>query len=148
MYSPDKPYKVYNQKYRWSDAWDAMDYGFVFDENKTFHEQYSDLMLHVPKQNLANTNIVNAEYGNNNKDLEDCYMCFSTGDAKDCFHLNDAARDNECVDGYWVLHSTKAYEVIEGDNITASRYISQSKNISNASYLIGCENCHHCHMCI
>jgi Zn ribbon nucleic-acid-binding protein len=26
IYSPDKPYKVYNQDFWWSDNWDAMDY--------------------------------------------------------------------------------------------------------------------------
>ncbi len=34
IYSPGKPYKVYNSDFWWSDSWDAMDYGKDFDFNK------------------------------------------------------------------------------------------------------------------
>lgn len=48
VYSPDKSYKVYHQDYWWSDKWDAMDYGNDFDFNKSFFEQFEDLIKNVP----------------------------------------------------------------------------------------------------
>lgn len=54
IYSPDKPYKVYDQKIRWSDSRDPMDYGREFDFNKTFTEQFSELMKDVPAVALVN----------------------------------------------------------------------------------------------
>jgi len=49
IYSPDKPYKVYDQKIRWSDARDPMDYGRDFDFMKSFTEQFHELMREVPR---------------------------------------------------------------------------------------------------
>ncbi|MBP7884838.1 hypothetical protein KAZ93_01455, partial [Patescibacteria group bacterium] len=43
--SPDKPYKVYDQKIRFSDSWDPMDYGRDFDFSKSFTENYHALSL-------------------------------------------------------------------------------------------------------
>lgn len=54
IYSPDKPYKVYDQKIRWSDSWDALDYGRAFDFGKTFTEQFGELMREVPMAPLTN----------------------------------------------------------------------------------------------
>ena len=52
IYSPDKPYKVYDQKIRWSDDRDPMDYGMEFDFSKSFSEQFEVLMMKVPLINL------------------------------------------------------------------------------------------------
>ena len=68
IYSPDKPYKVYDQKIWRSDAWDPMDYGMDFDFSKTFTEQFRELMLKVPFMNIMNDNginSINSEYCNN-----------------------------------------------------------------------------------
>ncbi len=40
MYSPDKPYTVYDQKVWWGDDWSAMDYGLNFDFDKPFFGQF------------------------------------------------------------------------------------------------------------
>ena len=38
IYSPDKPYKVYDSDFWWSDKWDPMDYGVDFNFEKSFFE--------------------------------------------------------------------------------------------------------------
>ena len=48
IYSPDKPYKVYDQKIWRSDSRDAMDYGREFSFGETFAEQFGQLMREVP----------------------------------------------------------------------------------------------------
>ena len=52
IYSPDKPYKVYDQKVRRSDSRDPMDYGMDFDFSKTFTENFRELMIKVPRTSL------------------------------------------------------------------------------------------------
>ena len=49
IYSPEKPYKVFDQKVRWSDLRDPMDYGRDFDFTKSFTEQFHELMREVPR---------------------------------------------------------------------------------------------------
>ena len=148
IYSPEKPYTVYNQKFRWSDARDPMSYGKDFDTTKPFTEQFDALLKEVPKQNLANNNCDNADYGNNNTDVKNCYMCFSTGYSEDCYHLNVAARSKNTVDGYRALHTQDSYEVVDSDNIYSSQYITLCNAISYSSYLYNCEQCEYCYMCV
>lgn len=64
IYSPDKPYKVYDQKLWWSDKRDALDYGRSFDFNRSFSEQFQELMKEVPKMNLSIEIQENSEYAN------------------------------------------------------------------------------------
>jgi hypothetical protein len=53
IYSPDKPYTVYDQQIRWSDSWDATEYGRDFDFSKTFTEQFGEMMREVPMAPLT-----------------------------------------------------------------------------------------------
>ncbi len=63
IYSPDKPYKIYNQDFWWSDKWDPMDYGIEFDFNKSFFEQFNNLFKEVPKRDVTKwTALVNCHY--------------------------------------------------------------------------------------
>jgi hypothetical protein len=52
IYSPDKQYKVYHQDYWWSDKWNVLNYGKDFDFNRSFFEQFNELLENVPKQNV------------------------------------------------------------------------------------------------
>src|SRR3989339_1132767 len=45
IYSPDKPFQVYCQKCIWSDKYDPIVFGRNYDFNKSFFEQFSELML-------------------------------------------------------------------------------------------------------
>ena len=75
-YSSDKPYKIYDQKIRWSDQRDPMQYGQDFDFSRPFFDQFQELMLKVPRQNLANMNTENSEYCNITADCKNCYLSF------------------------------------------------------------------------
>lgn len=64
IYSPDKPYKVYDQKIWRSDARDPMNYGMDFDFTKTFTENFGELMIQVPRISVLNGYNENSEYTN------------------------------------------------------------------------------------
>jgi len=76
MYSPDKPYKVYDNEVWWSDRWNALDYGIEFDFNKSFFEQFNELLHKVPLFALINSNTENAEYNNYIYSAKNCYMSY------------------------------------------------------------------------
>jgi hypothetical protein len=40
IYSPNKSYKVYDQKYRWSDKWNPMDHARDFNFTQGFMDQF------------------------------------------------------------------------------------------------------------
>ena len=48
IYSSDKPYKVYQKDAWFGDSWDPLEYGMDFDFNKSFFEQFNELLLKTP----------------------------------------------------------------------------------------------------
>jgi len=64
MYSPDKPFKVYEQSVWRSDQRNPLDYGREYDFNKTFSENFQSLMQVVPLVALSNLESENSEYCN------------------------------------------------------------------------------------
>jgi hypothetical protein len=48
MFSPDKPYKVYEQSEWWSDKWEPKDYAREYDFSRNFFEQFDELLKAVP----------------------------------------------------------------------------------------------------
>ncbi|MBP7884915.1 hypothetical protein KAZ93_01880 [Patescibacteria group bacterium] len=64
IYSPDKPYKVYDQKIRWSDERDPMSYGRDFDFSKSFTEQFGNILMEVPKMDTLKMNTEKCDYNN------------------------------------------------------------------------------------
>ena len=75
-YSPDKPFKVYDQSEWWSDKWDAMEYERDFDFSKPFSEQLKALYSDVPHISLYTTNVENSYYTNHGLNLKNCYLLF------------------------------------------------------------------------
>jgi hypothetical protein len=49
IYSPAYTGAVCTQEYRWSDAWDPLDYGQKVDLSRSFNEQFKTLYDAVPK---------------------------------------------------------------------------------------------------
>ena len=41
VFSPEKPFTVYDYKYWWSDAWNPFDYGRDYDFSKPFFQQFA-----------------------------------------------------------------------------------------------------------
>ncbi|MDP2670465.1 MAG: hypothetical protein Q8O99_06145 [bacterium] len=54
IYSPDKDYKVYDQKIWRSDDRDPLQYGREFDFTKTFSEQFGEMLHDVPFMAIMN----------------------------------------------------------------------------------------------
>lgn len=64
MYSPEKPYKVYEQDFWRGDKWDALDYSRKFDFSRPFFEQFNELVLDVPDFSLCTIGNENSDYTN------------------------------------------------------------------------------------
>jgi hypothetical protein len=64
IYSPDKPYKVYEQSVWWSDQFDPLAYGRDFNFSRPFFEQWQELSLAVPRASIHNAKCENSEYTN------------------------------------------------------------------------------------
>src|SRR3989344_334905 len=57
-FGPHTGIPVYDQKFWWSDSWDATQYGRDYDFNRPFFEQFKELLNVVPVPNVINLELV------------------------------------------------------------------------------------------
>jgi len=147
MYSPDKEYKIYNQKYRWSDKWDAMIYWFNFNFNKSFNKQLNKLILNVPRFSMLNIESENSEYTNHVYKAKDSYMCFSSVEPIACINTRWAIQSNKCNDCSFIEQSEECYQTIKCKNCFNLQFSTNCEWCSNSKYLYDCQNCSFCFNC-
>lgn len=145
MYSPENPYKVFDQHVWWSDDWDPMDYGRDFDFTRPFFEQFKELQLEVPRMSLNNIKPENSDYCNLSLGDKNCYLAFTADHNENSAYLRFADNNYRCFDVDYTYGSTDCYECLDIEKCNNCAY---SQKCINSSDLIFCYNMIGCHDCI
>jgi hypothetical protein len=141
-------YKVYDQKVRWSDGWDATDHAQDYNFSVPFFQQFNDLYRKVPKISLSNTGSENSEYVNYSRSLKNCYLCFWLGASEDCYNIQTGQGLKNCVDCSYITICEHCYELIDS-NMCFNAFFSQCcSNSNNLSHCYDMENCSFCSYCV
>ena len=139
IYSPDKLYKVYDQEIWWSDKWDALDYWRDFDFNKSFFEQFNELMKEVPRISVLNWVSENSDYTNHCYNNKNCYLIFDGSYNENGLYATTLHYSTNCTDCDISYKSDNCYQC---QNITNCSKCYYSRNLTD-SY-----NCYYCLDCI
>jgi len=87
MYSPDKPFPVYERDIWFSDAYEPCDYGRDFDFSRPFFEQFTELMNDVPKFSIQQQPpMENSSYCNYASNCRDSYLLFDSDYNERCIY--------------------------------------------------------------
>ena len=146
-YSPDKPYKVYDQKMYWTDQWDAMKYGIKFDTSQPFLPQFADFFQKIPHPSLYSINPENAEYTNFAIDDKNCYLVCCGGGNENCFYVSTMANSDHCADGFCIYNCSYCYEAVCIEKCYNCSYIVNCNSCSHSIFLEDCQDCANCVMC-
>ena len=145
VFSPDKPYKVYEKSYFASDKWDAKSFGREVDFQKPIFKQIYDLSLEVPKQDLVKgESIENSDFINHGGFLKNCYLVFDICSCQDCYYGNTSVNSTDVCDFLAVKDGQLCYEVVNCSNMYNVHYSENCKNCSDSSFLIDCVGCKYC----
>jgi hypothetical protein len=147
-FSPDSPVKVYEKNIWLSDKWDAMDYGIDYDFNKTFFEQFRDLLYAVPLKNLNVVGGINSNYCNNFTDPKNCYLCFNGKNGEDCMYSNGVSYLKSCIDTSHCSKSENCYECFWVNSCSNVMFSSQCESSYNLLFCRDCNGCHDCFGCV
>lgn len=147
VYSPDKPYKVYSNSAWKSDKWDPLSLGREYDENKSFFEQFNELLIKVPRQ--ANNSVFNenCDYCNQTWHSKDSYMSFNLGYGERCFYANESFYVKDVIDCFDVRNCEYCYLIFDCDNCNNCRYLDHCKNCSEVYFSYDCHGCHNVFLC-
>jgi hypothetical protein len=146
-YSPDKPYKVYDQDEWWGDQWEGTNYGRDFDFNRTFTEQFNELMHEVPHISLINTGCENSYYTNFALFAKNCYLIFGSGNSEDCLYGKYIVSDKNCIDNLALYNSELCYEGVASENCYQCQHFSHSRNCVDCLMIDNCLSCKNCIGC-
>jgi len=147
IYSPDKPYIVYEQSEWWSDRFDPLAYGRDFDFSRPFFEQWQDLSLAVPRASIHNPNSENCEYTNYSGENKNCYLVVGTIGSEDALYSYRSSRCKNICDCYDPYECELCYEVSFSKKLYNCRHCIQchlSSGLTLCSYCSGCEDCFGC----
>ena len=144
IYSPDKPYKVYDQNVWWGDDWDAMEHGREYDFNRPFFEQFGEIFLAVPRLSIINRQSTNSDYCNYSNSNKNCYLCFGGHENEDCAYCWYNWKDKNCFDCLSVIKSELTYESNFGSGLYRCAFLEYSFDCVECYFghdLRGCQNC-------
>jgi len=149
MFAPDMPYKVYEQEYWKSDAWDPLSYERNYDFSKTFFEQFRDLFVAVPHPNLIQKNVVDSEYANFGINLKNCYFVAGSEVAEDSAYIfGPNIYSRECFDIHSTLNTERVYDSVGVEKSQGLRFSQNCVGCNDSYLLYDCKNCMDCFGCV
>lgn len=147
VFSPDKPFRVYENDYWFSDKWDPMDYGRDFDFSRPFFEQFRELIETVPQLSRSAFQLQNCDFVNQCGCSKNCYLIFEADFDENCYYSNNIFDSKVCMDLLMCVKCELCYESIDCENCYNLKFSQGCKNCSDSWFIknsIGCRNCFGC----
>ncbi len=145
MYSPDKPFPVYEREIWFSDIYEPCDYGKDFDFSRGFFEQFTELMNAVPKFSIQQQPpMENSAYCNYASNCRDSYLLFDSDYNEACIYGNVVKHSNHCVDCSIVHNSESCYDCVDLKECFGMQFSNNCINCSNGYYVKDSIASHNC----
>ncbi len=149
IYSSDAPYVVYDRNIRLSDQRNALDYGKVFDPEKSFFTQFDELIHVVPRRNVVVTPDSEwATYSHITISSKNIYMSFSITYSENVLYTTSADRCVNCMDCFNIVDCELCYGCVMTESSQKCFFCFHSKKCFDCRYCEDCENCSSCIGCI
>lgn len=147
MYSPDKPYKVFEQNEWWSDKWNPIDYWRDFDFSRSFFEQFRELQNDVPRSAMLTSWNENSDYTNYSSYLKNCYLLFDCSNSNDSYYWYNQGKADSAVDTSVVSEWSNLYECIDWVRSHRTFFTQNCSDCSDWYFLSNCSGCKSCIWC-
>ena len=147
MYDEETSFPVYDQHEWWSDKWNTLDYGREFDFERSFFEQFGELLNEVPRISLINKNPENAEYCNFALGNQNSYLLFTSGGNESSAYLNRSWDSDNTLDGINIRNCSLCYNITDSTNCYRCIHVTNCRDSSNLMYSENLTNCNNCFGC-
>ncbi len=147
MFAPDSKVKVMHKDIWYGDKWDGRKYGRDFDFNRTFFEQFDELLQSTPLPHIMIHSDSNSLYTNYTYANKNCYLCFAGNYLEDSLYCYNAENSRDCVDCLFVFDSELCYELVHSSNCYNVKFSLHCRGCRDSAFLENCTNCSKCFMC-
>ena len=147
VYSPEKPYKIYEADAWWGDSWDGLNFGKDVDFTRPIFEQMNEILLAIPHIALYTVQCENSPYANQSGWSKNCYMGIVTDFSEDCYYAEYCFKARNCTDCMGMHESELCYECVDCVNCYAVRFSKDCSNCSDCAFCHDCRGCKNCFGC-
>ena len=150
MFSKDKPFVVYDQKYWWSDSWAKGEVWQDYDFSRPFFEQFRELMQKSPLPALSTnySTMINSDYSNWAGDLKNCYLVVDADFIEDSSYGSGLVHSKECTDNDFIRNCELCYFGFDLERCYRSAYSVSCKDCSEIYFCKDCLGCSDCFGCV
>lgn len=147
IYSPDTEYKIFSTDIWWTDKWDPLAYGRVYDFSRPFFEQFKELQQVVPRTSLTITNLENSPYVNQSWHSKNSHMCFDMGFSEDALYCGVTYHSKNVTDCFGIRDCELSYNLIDCIGCYNCLYLQNSKECYDSYFSFDCHNCNSIAFC-
>jgi len=149
IYPPEAPYKVYSIEAWWSDKWDAVTYGREFDFQKSFTENFNELIDEVPLiPTIGPGDNENCPYANFTGWNKNCHLIFNCSGNEDCYYARGLRNSKNTLDAYFSTYNTLCYELVNCHHCYNLRWSQNCDTCTDGAFLLSCTGCRNCIGCV
>jgi len=125
-----------------------MSYGWDYDFNKSFFEQWIDLLKETPQNNLSSENNIDSDYVNFMTNSKNCYLISGGFSNENVLYANHGDLSKDSIDLYYYSKLELSYENIICQNSYRLFFSQNCGNCSDSYFLYDCRNCQNCFGCV
>ncbi len=140
---------TYQNDYWHGDGWDPLDYGVDYEFNKTFFEQFYDLLSRVPLPAKSSAGfMINSDYCNEAGRLRNAYLCFDSDFVEDSAYLVKATQMKNSFDSHEVIEDELCYEDVMVYKSYKTLYSVDCESCVDVWFSKGLRGCTNCFGCV
>ena len=148
VYNSTVVFPVYCHQCYWSDKWDGLSYGRLYDFSKPFFEQFNKLQSRVPHLALNNLNIQNSPYVNQAWNSKNSYMCFDLGYGENVLYSKACHFLKDTLDCTYSKKLELCHSCINTKDSSRSVGLFNCEGCVDSYFLKNCKNCSSCILCV
>lgn len=147
LYRPAKNIKVCSRDEWFSEAWDALEFGRDFNENKSFFDQFKDLQNQVPRAATVTLSNENCTFTTGTGYCKSCYLINCSEYCEDCMYGTLFQNSKDVVDSAYVYDSELCYECFNIEKCHGCVHAYQSQNCRDCFFVENLRSCNNCFLC-
>lgn len=145
QFSKESYVHVYCRECWYGDKWDPATYGKAYDPERSFMEQYYELMQAVPFYSVFwHGQRENSEYANFSLGGKDVYMAFSTVQSEGVMYSKNIDYSREILDSAQTIKSELLCECVDTQNSYHSAWLTRCDQCSDCYLSRDLSNCQDC----
>jgi len=147
MFSPDKPFPVYESQAWHSDQWNAQDSAKEVNFDLPFLEQLKNLQACVPRISTAGVKNQNCPYINQVWNCKNVYLGFDMGFCEDALYCYATYHSKNVADSSFTRKCELSYNLIDCTKCYNSWYLQDCGSCYNTYFSFDCNQCHNIAFC-